>query len=77
MTLNAESIYSLDPLRKNDDDLWLGECRKQHAADQSKKKKKGKQKARVHTPGTSTSTMEEMGNLSHSRKLRKMNIECI
>lgn len=43
----------------------------------AKKKKKGKQKARVHTPGTSTSTMEEMGNLSHSRKLRKMNIECI
>lgn len=38
MTLNTESIYSLDPLRKKDDDLWLGERRKQHAADQRKNK---------------------------------------
>lgn len=26
--------------KKTDDDLWLGECRKQHAADQSKKRKR-------------------------------------
>ena len=61
MTLITESIYSIDPLRTKDDNLWLGEGRKQYAADQSKRQ------AHMHTPGTSTSDLMHWTNYtSHS-----------
>ena len=60
MTLNTESIYSLDPLRKK---MMLSD--QVNAGNNMQLTKAEKEKAHMHTRGTSTSTIDEMGNLPH------------